>query len=671
LAIESKKANQRALIGLIVLTALAVPVIPVLHVEVLDGFPIAKLIALLVTCGVALTFWGLGFIRETCPTIRITPALVALGLFLIALFISSLFARDVYAAFFGEEYALLGFVVYGLFTVVVFLFTQTMTSPLELRFFAFWLIAVASLMAVIGILQSFGVDILFRVAGYEWLQDLGYSTAGNPDFLGFALVFPLLLAAGLALSEPRRIASLLYAAIAIMTTCVVLTTTRASWVAVSVGLLVLVIVSLKGRLSTKRIGILILIVLVGAGGAIARDYVRDMDIIVRQTLGATMNEFEDVQSGSALGGRAALWRNALEIIKENPVFGIGPGNYLTESYRYIDDQEYALSGPEANNSDPHGYLFFLGATAGMVGLALGFVTLAFAFGGSILQTLSLFRDRDTLGWIPLVWVVAMGALCINALAAVSEINGYLFFFIGLSGLVTMGRPWAFSLRPTLIKVIGFSCIIIGIIAFLMGSLTFASGVIQHRQAQRVPSEETLSRQIQAINIAPWRIGARTSTLYTINANPSLMGLEEYRLFVKRQWPFVRFYPSTVMGIANTLYANEVEATEILPILESILVVAPNRVDALAMKGALLIEGGEISSGFALISQAWEIELLFPQEHQSFAITTLYVHQLMQLERKDEAQTTVERALFVYPENPTLMRLVNEYGLSHSRSQSTE
>lgn len=78
---------------------------------------------------------------------------------------------------------------------------------------------------------------------------------------------------------------------------------------------------------------------------------------------------------SSLASRIMIWKAAFFIARDNPVFGIGPGNFQT---RYLEYQKYFPPYLEWSAPQPHNLYLAFWLEAGMVGL-VGFIWLLIIF----------------------------------------------------------------------------------------------------------------------------------------------------------------------------------------------------------------------------------------------------------------------------------------------------
>ncbi|MGE0440888.1 MAG: O-antigen ligase family protein [Gemmatimonadales bacterium] len=172
---------------------------------------------------------------------------------------------------------------------------------------------------------------------YGWTADLLADTRapggslGNRNFMAHLTVIGLPLLFLLAATARRRPVFLVAAAgLAMMTAAVVLSRSRAAWVGAGAVAIVTAIAVLAGRragftLDRRRAGSLALAAAAGLLGAL---------ILPNRLSWSSSSPFRDslrgvlnYQEGSGRG-RLIQYRNSLRLLRRDPIFGVGPGNWM-------------------------------------------------------------------------------------------------------------------------------------------------------------------------------------------------------------------------------------------------------------------------------------------------------------------------------------------------------
>jgi O-antigen ligase len=78
---------------------------------------------------------------------------------------------------------------------------------------------------------------------------------------------------------------------------------------------------------------------------------------------------------SSLNSRLIIWESSLKILKDNLIFGIGPGNFQN---KYLEYQKYFSPYPEWAVPEPHNLYLAFWLQSGLIGL-IGFIILIFTW----------------------------------------------------------------------------------------------------------------------------------------------------------------------------------------------------------------------------------------------------------------------------------------------------
>lgn len=115
------------------------------------------------------------------------------------------------------------------------------------------------------------------------------------------------------------------------------------------------------------------------GKKVPKKYLATFSIILAIFLvWASINKYNNIQNldkRSSLASRTMIWRSAGLMIENNPLFGIGPGNFQE---KYLEYQKYFPPYLEWSAPQPHNLFFAFWLQAGLIGLA-GFVWILISF----------------------------------------------------------------------------------------------------------------------------------------------------------------------------------------------------------------------------------------------------------------------------------------------------
>jgi O-antigen ligase len=189
-----------------------------------------------------------------------------------------------------------------------------------------WAAVAAGLGAMTGLAQAFGMAHPF----FAELRAPG-GTFGNRNFLAHlgAVALPMLCL--LLLGGRRRMLVVIAGlAIVVISAALVLTRSRAGWLAAATGIgaMTLAILSARRRaglpLPTRRVGWLGLLVVTGLTAAITLP--NSLEWRSDSPYADTLGNLTNFREGSGRG-RLLQYQNSLELAGRHPVTGVGPGNW--------------------------------------------------------------------------------------------------------------------------------------------------------------------------------------------------------------------------------------------------------------------------------------------------------------------------------------------------------
>ena len=261
------------------------------------------------------------------------------------------------------------------YLVVWFLAVQLLDRMSRVRSLARTLVIAGALISVYGLLQFVGADpidwgLLPSEAGRA------FSTFSNPVLLGGYLLFPLLIAPALALSEKSSGWRAAYwAAFILVAGCWVAALTRSAWLGGMLALAALAWGAYRRRIRLTTLDRSFM------GGSLAV-----LALVVASTLSSastTLNVWERLTSAADIGSgstasRLFTWGAALRAIQDRPITGFGPDTFglIFPQYKTLEMVQAIGSGSIADNA--HNYLLQLAVTIGIPGAValLGFFVAA-------------------------------------------------------------------------------------------------------------------------------------------------------------------------------------------------------------------------------------------------------------------------------------------------------
>ena len=216
------------------------------------------------------------------------------------------------------------------------------------------LLAALALAGVVGagtaLLQAYGLHTEFVS-----LNRAPGGTFGNRNFMAHLCVItmPALLLSGLR-SPSRASLQRWCGGIAIVCGALILSRSRAAWLALVVGMAVLVvagIVALRQRDNSLRLRRLVVLAVAGmAGAGSALVIPNTLDWNSESPYADTAHSIVNYKGGSG-HGRVVQYRNTLKMTLWHPLLGVGPGNWAVSYPRYASDNDPSL-GRDGMTSNP-------------------------------------------------------------------------------------------------------------------------------------------------------------------------------------------------------------------------------------------------------------------------------------------------------------------------------
>ncbi|MDI6891784.1 MAG: O-antigen ligase family protein [Actinomycetota bacterium] len=401
--------------GLVLLTPLA------LFRWSYDQFDLPKLVLLRVLTLLLLLLWSVKILFSDQVGIRRSKLDLPILLFLTLAALSALFSIHLPTALFGKYKRYEGFLTLLTYAILYFLAVQSFSDFSRLRSLTKTTVVAAAIVSYYGLMQYLGYDFL-RWTQVPFEVNRSFSTLGNPSLLAGYLVIMFFVGLGVYFSASRPIEGLLFGVFTFLIfTCLLTTFNRGGWLSCLVGLL-LVVVLIGGRLWRYRRGqllalvISLLLVTLLVGLFSARSFNPATNLLRRAQSVARAEE-------GSLRSRIEIWRSALGMIKDRPLFGYGPDCFRLAFPQY-QTLRYTMGSPRTIADNAHNYPLQL---ASMLGLpaAIAFLFIVVLFFKSGLGLLS--STPPTVGRV---------FLNVGLLVGVFGYLGYLLLGVSVIGSTT-------------------------------------------------------------------------------------------------------------------------------------------------------------------------------------------------------------------------------------------
>ncbi|MCM8830150.1 MAG: O-antigen ligase family protein, partial [Candidatus Omnitrophica bacterium] len=259
---------------------------------------------------------------------------------------------------------------------------------------------VTFIISIYGILQVIGIDFL------NWeVKSSALSTLGRRNFAGEYLVMVIPYIYYLAIREKKWF---IYMVCIFSIVHLIFTFTRASYLAFFVSVIIfLILAGVKSPLRSKVVLIVIILLFTRAGFSAVKRFER-----------------------GTIASRILIWKVTLKMIKENPLMGVGAGNFII-NYPYYGIGEEALRGVSLVVDRVHNDYLEVAAEAGIPGLILFLYLLYYFFRVCFI----LYREADREKRLLVASIIcSVIGICVNALASFPFKNPstLLLFWINIS-----------------------------------------------------------------------------------------------------------------------------------------------------------------------------------------------------------------------------------------------
>lgn len=338
------------------------------------------------------------------------------------------------------------------------------------------------LAAITSLLQTYGVDIVLfsesRVPG---------GSLGNRNFVAHVAAFGLpvcMLAAFRARSFARSIS------VAIVTASLVLTRSRAAWLAFAAVMLVFLVATfVSGPL--RRDGrtwrrLAVILILAGCGVAAALLIPNTLRWRSRNPYLESMQRVADYQEGSGRG-RLMQYQRSLWMAVRHPLFGVGPGNWAVEYPAHAARRDPSLNESEPGmtlNPWPSSDWVAMVAERGFPAVILMALIFVFVAAGGVRQLVSTVDAEEALVATALLGTV-VGVIVVGLFDAVLLIAVPTFLVWAAVGALWSPSPHSGQRR---VNVVLIPVIVIATIGAARGAMQIAAMQISSTRGDRASLE---------------------------------------------------------------------------------------------------------------------------------------------------------------------------------------
>lgn len=234
-----------------------------------------------------------------------------------------------------------------------------------------WIIISASVVALLGILQSYQIDpSILRFYSKEW-EGRAFSVMGNENFLGAYLVIVLPIAMHQLFYKRKLWALIPYSLIFL---CLLCTQTRGSWIGAFIGYALFFVLAYRAKGSKKRLlrffialTILSLIILLFYAFTSQDPFMQRILSIFIDLKGLLLNDPDAEHAGSQ---RVYIWKKVMGLIPKKPVLGYGMDNLTYAMKDAYYDEIFKEYGRYRNFDKAHNEYLNIAVSSGVPSLIL-------------------------------------------------------------------------------------------------------------------------------------------------------------------------------------------------------------------------------------------------------------------------------------------------------------
>ena len=346
--------------------------------------------------------------------------------------LSFAFSVDKNLSLFGDYDRFAGVIPTLITIVVLFLALQLIRNNNGMRFFMHLFVLTSLALAGYGLAQSFGIETA-HFANANIMGRRSFSLYGNPNLYAGYLCFAVFFSAGLLFSEKKKGWRAVYWAALLLNVAVTLTSmTRSVWLALVVACPLFVLFLFRQKISAEQSDKFIL-----GGGVlavlafIAATFTRktaDLNIATRLT--------SMFSSEGSSGTRIEMWKSALTVIKEYPLFGAGPDTFEITGMSHLTQRYLNLVGLGEIPNNAHCLPLQLAATIGIIGMLAYYAVGAYAV--VVAWKYAWSNDDAAQAGSKIVYAAvlcAVIAFSVNCLVSIASIGVVPFYWIALGYLV--------------------------------------------------------------------------------------------------------------------------------------------------------------------------------------------------------------------------------------------
>ena len=276
-----------------------------------------------------------------------------ISLWILSLFISTIFGIAPYKSFFGDYFRLSGVLSHLLYILYFLIVLSFIKNKKDIEIFLLGILIISIPLSIHAILQKAGFFLIFSIEDLKEAGFLGrsYSTFGNPNMLGQYLIFPIFISFYFFLEKQKKLKFLLLFLLLIIS--ILFTENRASLLGISIGISLYFFFAKNIKNTTKILTIALITTLFSS-------YIYAFSPSLR-----------------SFSSRIELWKSGTKSFIENPIFGTGFETFDINFQKNITENYYKHE-PLFHTADrAHNEIIDIQSSLGIYGFIIYFSAILF------------------------------------------------------------------------------------------------------------------------------------------------------------------------------------------------------------------------------------------------------------------------------------------------------
>lgn len=272
--------------------------------------------------------------------------LVLLTLFVVLFLVRAVTTSDVNGAMFGVVGRHSGFITYFAYSLI-FVLTMLFTNPSNFRLILHSLLIAGFVAGGYSLLEK------LEMSPWKFTQVYGGTSGlfGNPNFSGAFLSLSAILSAWY-LIEKNKLNLRIFSLVTLLLSVYGVYTSKALQGVISIFIGITVLVLNRFFVVNKKLGISASLValIVGAVGLLGSFQMGPLSLLLHK---------------GSVSERGDMWRTAIAMIKDQPLWGVGIERYGFYFRQYRDLKQSLRAGPDVFSDNAHNVILHLTATGGV------------------------------------------------------------------------------------------------------------------------------------------------------------------------------------------------------------------------------------------------------------------------------------------------------------------